>query len=133
LLHVTNAGGNVGVEEVWLSKGMKNHFNSSVLHNDHLYGFDNNILKCIDTSTGETKWQKGGLGKGSLIFADGNLIVLGERGQLLLVEATPDQYKEKASFQILQGKCWTEPTLSDGKLYLRNQKEMLCLDVKAKS
>ena len=133
LLQVTNAGGNVAVQEVWLSKGMKNHFNSSILYKDHLYGFDNAVLKCIDTSTGEEKWQKGGFGKGSLIFADGNLIVLGERGQLLLVEATPDQYKEKASFQILQGKCWTEPTLSDGKLYLRNQKEMLCLDFKTKS
>jgi outer membrane protein assembly factor BamB len=133
LLRVTSTGGKIGVEEVWLSKGMKNHFNSSVLHEGYLYGFDNAILKCIDTTTGEAKWQKTGYGKGSLIFADGNLIVLGERGQLLLVEATPEEYRQKATVEILQGKCWTEPTLSGGKLYLRNQKEMLCLDLSGKS
>lgn len=133
LLQVTVSGGKPDVREVWLSKGMKNHFNSSILHDGHLYGFDNAVLKCIDSTTGEEKWQKGGYGKGSLIFADGNLIVLGERGKLLLVEATPQKYNEKASFQILQGKCWTEPSLAGGKLYLRNQKQMLCVDLTEKS
>jgi outer membrane protein assembly factor BamB len=118
------------VQEVWLSKGMKNHFNSSIYHNGYLYGFDNAILKSMDASTGETKWQKSGFGKGSLILADGHLIVLSERGQLVLVEAVPDEYREKASAQVLQGKCWTMPTLSNGKLYLRNQKEILCLNLK---
>lgn len=133
MLKVTSSGGRVGVEEVWLSKDMKNHFNSSVLHNGHLYGFDNAVLKCIEASTGEEKWQKGGYGKGSLILANGNLIVLGERGQLLIVEASPQEYREKAFVQILKGKCWTEPSLAGGKLYLRNQKEMLCLDFSAKT
>ncbi len=119
------------VEEVWLTKGMKNHFNSSVAFNGHLYGFDNAQLKCIDVTNGETKWTQGGFGKGSLILADGQLIVLSERGLLVLVEAVPDEYREKAKAQVLQGKCWTMPTLVDGKLYLRNQKELICLDMKS--
>lgn len=133
LLRIRPAAGRTTVEELWLSKGMKNHFNSSVFQNGHLYGFDNATLKCIDAATGEEKWKKSGFGKGSLILADGNLIVLSERGQLLLVEATPVEYKEKGSAQVLQGKCWTHPSLSGGKLYLRNQKELLCLDLTSTS
>jgi hypothetical protein len=84
----------------------------------------------MDVANGETKWTKGGFGKGSLILADGQLIVLSERGLLVLAEAIPDEYREKASAQVLQGKCWTMPTLVNGKLYLRNQKELICLNMK---
>jgi outer membrane protein assembly factor BamB len=131
LLQVNVAAGKPTVREVWLSKTMRNHFNTSVYHNGHIYGFDNAILKCINASTGEDKWMKSGLGRGSLLLADGHLIVLGERGQLVMVEASPAAYKEISSANPLQGKCWTMPTLVNGKLYLRNQKEMVCLNLKA--
>ena len=130
VLKVNAAGGKHSVQEVWLSKSMRNHFNTSIYHNGHIYGFDNAVLKCIDANTGEDKWKKSGFGKGSLLLADGHLIVLSERGQLLMVEATPTEYKEKASAEVLQGKCWTMPTLVNGKLFVRNQKEMVCLDLK---
>lgn len=131
LLRIGGSKTNQTVEEVWLTKGMKNHFNSSVQYKGYLYGFDNAQLKCMDVANGETKWTKGGFGKGSLMLADGQLIVLSERGLLVLVEATPDEYREKASAQVLEGKCWTMPTLVNGKLYLRNQKELICLNMKA--
>ena len=100
---------------------------------DHLYGFDNATLKCIDPRTGRQLWAQRRLGgKGSLIFADGHFFVLGERGLLLLVEANPDKYVEKGRVQILKGKTWTSPTLGNGRLYLRNQKEMVSLNVSAK-
>lgn len=119
----------VTVQEVWKSRVMKNHFNSSVLLGDYLYGFDNAVLKCITAVTGEEQWKHGGFGKGSLILADGHLIVLSDKGRLALVEATPLAYREKAIAQILEGKCWTVPSIADGKLYLRNQKEVVCLDL----
>jgi hypothetical protein len=59
----------MNVEEVWLSKGMKNHFNSSVYQSGHIYGFDNAVLKCIDAATGAEKWKKAGLGKRPLLLA----------------------------------------------------------------
>ena len=119
----------VEVEEVWKNRVMKNHFNSSVLWGNYLYGFDNTILRCIEANTGAKQWATRGFGKGSLLLVDGHLIVLGDDGKLALVEATPSGYKEKANAQILQGKCWTVPTLAGGKLYLRNQKEVVCLDL----
>ena len=120
----------IGIEEVWKSRVMKNHFNSSVLQGDYLYGFDNAILTCIEVDTGEEQWRHRGFGKGSLLLADGHLIILGEGGKLALVEVSPNEYREKARFQLFDDKCWTVPTLAGGRLYLRNQKEMVCLDLR---
>ncbi|RKU13073.1 hypothetical protein C6502_04850 [Candidatus Poribacteria bacterium] len=120
----------IGIEEVWKSRVMKNHFNSSVLQGDYLYGFDNAILTCIEVNTGEEQWRQRGFEKGSLLLADGYLIILGEGGKLALAEANPNEYNEKVLFQLFDDKCWTVPTLAGGKLYIRNQKEMVCLDLR---
>ena len=117
------------VKKMWETKRMKSVLNSSVTHQNHIYGFDGGIFKCLNATTGEVKWKARGFQKGSLILAEDHLIVLGERGKLALVEANPKEFKEKASIQILNGKCWTSPTLAGGRLYLRNNKEMLCLDL----
>ncbi|MCI0692355.1 PQQ-like beta-propeller repeat protein [candidate division KSB1 bacterium] len=132
LLQTQASNGKATMREVWKSREMKNHFSSSILHNNYLYGFDDAFLTCLDITSGQPKWQQRGFQKGSLLYADGHLIVLGEYGNLALVEATPAGYKEKANAQILKGKSWTMPTLADGKLYLRNQSEMLCLEVAGK-
>lgn len=129
LLRMKAGGGKVAVEEVWKSKKMKNQFSSSVLWQGHIYGFDNETFKCIEAATGAEKWKERGLGHGALILADGHLFVLSERGKLVLVEATPEGYNEKASADVLSGKCWTAPTLANGKLYVRNEETMLALDV----
>ena len=109
---------------------MKNRINSSVIYENFIYGFDGGIIKCLDAATGKEQWKARGFQRGSLILADDHLIVLGERGKLSLVEKNHTEFKEKAKLQILDGKCWTSPTLANGKLYLRNNKEMLCLDLK---
>jgi outer membrane protein assembly factor BamB len=123
------AGGAWQAEEVWKSRVMKNHFNSSVLLGSHLYGFDNATLKCIDAHTGEEKWEQRGFAKGSLLVADGHLVIFSESGLLALAEASPDAYVEKARAQILEGRTWTMPSLAGGTLFLRNQAEMVALDV----
>ncbi len=126
-------GGSVTVETLWEGRQMRNHFNASVALDGKLYGFDKATLKCLDAATGKELWAKRGLGKGSLIVADGMLILLGERGKLVLAEAVPDAYRELAAHQALTGRCWTQPTLAGGKLYLRNDKEMACYQLGAPS
>lgn len=117
-------------EGAWESRVMRNHFNSSVLVDGTIYGFDNATLKAIEPEGGDTHWAvRGGLGKGSLIYADGLLIVLTETGTLKLVEATPEEHRELASHEVLEGRCWTSPTLADGVLYLRNREEIVALRV----
>jgi hypothetical protein len=110
---------------------MENHFNSSVFQKGYLYGFDKAVLKCIDAATGAEKWMTSGLGRGSLLLADGQLIILSERGELALAEATPAAYKQTARTQVMMGTTWTAPALADAKLYLRNMKEIVALDLTA--
>jgi outer membrane protein assembly factor BamB len=118
------------VEELWKSRFMRNHFSSSVHRGAHIYGFDNATLRTISVEDGETAWAKRGFGKGSLIAADGHLLVLSDQGRLVLVEATPDEYRESGSVQALEGRCWTAPTLANGMLYLRNHEEMVRYDLR---
>ena len=129
VLQIKSHGDSLAIEPVWQNKKMKNHFGTSVLYDNHLYGFDNAILKCLDAHTGQEKWKTRGYGKGTLIVADGQLIVLGEEGQLGLVEATPAGFREKTKAQVLNGRCWTMPSLADGRLYVRDESEIVCLNV----
>lgn len=117
------------VETVWNNKEMRNHFNSSVYYKGHIYGFSSSSLKCLVADTAERKWSKRGFGKGSLIIADDKLLVLSDRGKLAMIEATPAGYKELAQAQVIEGKSWTIPAIADGKIYLRNIKEMACYDL----
>ena len=129
LVQIKSIGAGLTAEHSWRNREMENHFNSSVLHGEYLYGFDDDFLKCIEADTGVRRWVTRGPGKGSLIVADGHLIVLGGEGKLVLAEASPEEYREKASAQVLEGQSWTVPTLAGGKLYIRNHDEMVCLDV----
>jgi len=129
VLQVTATNGRVNAAPVWKNNVMQLHFASAVLQGNFLYGTDRYILKCIDARTGEQKWQQRGFGEGSIILVDGHLLVLGTSGNLALAEATPEAYKEKAAAQILRGRCFTPPAFANGKLYLRNETEMVCLNL----
>jgi outer membrane protein assembly factor BamB len=118
---------------VWQNKNMRNHFNGSVLLGGNIYGFDESVLKCLDWQSGAVKWSEKSLGKGSLMAADGKLIVLGEKGMLVVADASPAGFKPNSRAQVLGGKCWTTPVLSNGKIYCRNAKgDLICLDVGGK-
>jgi len=130
LLKIETRDGVPTVSEAWSSRSMKNHFGSSVLVGDSIYGFDNATLRCISASSGEPKWAQRGFGKGTLVTADGLLYVLSDGGLLVLVEATPEEYRERARFQVMTGKAWTAPALAGGRLYVRDQDELSCLDVR---
>lgn len=132
VLQITPADTGLSVGEVWFSKKMKNHIATSVYFNGAIYGFDESILKCMDAETGAERWKARGYGKGTLILADGHLIVLGEKGNLAIVEARPDAHVQVASAKVLSDRCWTSPSLAGGRLYLRNMAEIVCLDLAGK-
>ena len=115
-----------GARAVWQNSMMKNKFNSSVLHEGHVYGLDERILACVDVQTGERKWQARGYGYGQVILAAGHLLITTEEGELALVRATPQAHTEVARFKALDGLTWNTPALADGRLLVRNAKEMAC-------
>jgi outer membrane protein assembly factor BamB len=130
---VKSEAGQWSAEPVYQSNLMRNHFNNSVRLGNFLYGIDYKTLRCLDVSTGKKKWSQSGFQMGSLILADGCLIILGETGELALAEATPDEFRLLASTNFFQDngkRCFTPPTLAQGRLYLRDQKEVVCLEFK---
>ena len=124
LLEIRAADGGFQAEQLWETMTMKNKFNSSVLYQGHVYGLDDGKLAAIDVKTGERDWKGGRYGFGQLLLAEGYLIVLTEKGDLVLVKATPESHQEVASFQALEGKTWNVPAYADGLLLVRNQTEM---------
>ena len=131
LLRIQAGGGGFSVTRVWESRRMKNHFGTSVLVGDYLYGFDNAILKCIEAQTGKEQWKHRGYGKGALMFADGHLLLLSDDGRLALARATPDGFEEKAGAQVLSGRSWTMPTLANGRVFVRDMRKIVCLDLRS--
>jgi outer membrane protein assembly factor BamB len=131
LLEVSaDASGAMQVRPVYEHNRMRSRFSTTVLVNEHLYGFDETWLVCMELRTGKIRWKKRGFDEGQLLAADGQLFVLGEHGKLALVEANPEKYVERGSCQLLGGRCWTMPVLANGKLYVRDQEQILCLKVK---
>ena len=122
-----------GATEVWRNKNMRNHANSSVLVDGNLYGYDDSELKCLDWKTGEVRWATKAYGKGSLMVADGKLILYGQNGLLGIAEASPEAFKPISSFQAMGGKnTWAPPVLANGRIYVRSLDKLAAFDVKGK-
>lgn len=122
-----------GIKQIWSNKNMRNQMNACVLWQGHLYGFDDSQLRCLDVITGAAKWSTPAYGKGSLMLADGRLLLYGERGRLGLAEASPEGFRELAAAQILGGNnTWAAPVLSNGRIYCRSAGDLVCLNVSAR-
>jgi outer membrane protein assembly factor BamB len=125
-LAVTREAGAWKVEERWTSNGLKPYFNDLVVHKGHAYGFDGSILSCIDLFDGKRKWKGGRYGNGQMVLLAEQdvLLVISEDGELALVGATPDAYKEITRFPALNAKTWNHPVVVGGVLLVRNGEEM---------
>ncbi len=129
LLKIAKNGDAFTAEPVWKNNRLKNKFNSSVLYQGYIYGFDEAILACLDPKTGELKWKGGRYGYGQLLLAGGYLVITTEQGELVLVRATPEAHQEAARFQAISGKTWNIPAIDHGLLLMRNTEEMACFRI----
>jgi outer membrane protein assembly factor BamB len=130
-LAVAHGSGGWTVAERWTSNGLKPFYNDFVVHKGHAFGFDGNILACIDLADGKRKWKGGRYGNGQLVLlADQDLLlVTSEDGELALVKATPDQFTELARIPALNAKTWNHPVLVGDRLLVRNGEEMAAFRV----
>jgi outer membrane protein assembly factor BamB len=108
----------------WRNKNLRGQFNSPVVWQGHIYGIDGNDgsrgqLVCLDLATGELRWKET-IGGGALICADGKLIILNEKGEVIVADAAPSGFRRIARWQALGGHCWVQPVLANGRLFVRN-------------
>jgi outer membrane protein assembly factor BamB len=129
------------LNELYRNANLENHHGGAILVGDYVYGHSNkNGWTCLDFKTGEPKWQeKDKLGKGAIACADGMLYLLDENsGTCVLIEASPEGWKEHGRFKLApqstirskDGRIWTHPVISNGRLYLRDQDLIHCYAVK---
>jgi outer membrane protein assembly factor BamB len=120
--------------ELWRNKNLKTPMNSPVLWKGSLYGFNDADLTCVEWATGAKKWSEPTLRRGSLILADNTLLLLSEKGKLVVAEASAEAYRPLAQAQLLAGRCWSMPVLSHGLIYARNAAgDVVCLDARTKT
>lgn len=139
---IAKQGGRFTATKLWFKPGkgnpVINHWSTPVCKDGYLYGmygfkqFKKGPMMCVELATGKVMWQHPNFGQGNVILVGDRLVALAEDGNLVIIEATPNAYKEIARTQAFQDKCWTTPAFSDGKIYVRSISEGVCYDVSEK-
>ena len=138
LFKLTKDGDTLNTEKVYTTKKLKNKFQTPVLYRGKLFTFDQRSLKCVDFDSGEIDWEERGDENqhGTIVFADGYLITLNQRGELKIAKASPKRFEPTGTTTVFEQKggrneqCWTVPTLANGRLYLRNLQRLVCIDLR---
>ena len=132
----------VAAEKVYFARGLPNDIGGSVVVGEYLYGTTDAGLVAAEFTTGKVKWQGEGIGSGSVAYADGQLYLHGQNGNVALIEATPEAYREKGRFTPpvqpkrkrlgpYPEKAWTYPVIANGRLYIRDIGTLWAYDIKA--
>jgi outer membrane protein assembly factor BamB len=132
------AQGTVTAEEAYFDPKLPTAIGGTVLVGPYLYGTSQAVM-CVDLKTGQVKWTERGIGAASLAYADGMLYLHGEGGEVALIEATPDGYRERGRFTPpnppahgnQMEKSWAYPVIANGRLYIRDLDTLWCYDVRA--
>jgi outer membrane protein assembly factor BamB len=136
---ISKVGNSFKSEHLWRKNNkLPNHWSTPIVKDGYLYGmfsfkkYGTGPMMCVDIRTGAEKWSKDGYGPGNVILCGDLLLALTDAGEITLVKARPDRYEEVARAKVLQGKCWTTPVLSGGRIYARSTQQAVCLDVRGR-
>lgn len=117
------------VEELWRNKNLKTKFTNVAQREGFVYGLDEGILACVELATGRRLWKSGRYGHGQLLLVDDLLLIQSEPGDVVLVEATPEEHRERGRLAALSNRTWNSPTLAGRYLLVRNDKEAACYEL----
>ncbi|MDB4746533.1 PQQ-like beta-propeller repeat protein, partial [Verrucomicrobia bacterium] len=131
LFDITKAeDGTFGTSLVWHSKNrMKTKFSTATVRGKYAYGLDEGFFACINIETGKRIWKDGRYGFGQNLMVNDTAIIQAEDGDIVFVEANPEEFKEIARFPGVEGITWNIPTLAGEYLLVRNDKEAACYRV----
>ncbi len=105
---------------------LKSKFANLIHFNGYIYGLDNGIMVCIDPADGSLRWKRGRYGHGQMILVDELLLLLSEKGELVLIRPNPDSLQELSRLPVLEGKTWNPPALAGQLLLVRNDRWAAC-------
>jgi len=141
LLKLEKSDAGVSAREIYFLEAdtMQNHHGGVVLHDGHVYsgtGHNKGFPLCVELTTGKVKWgpiRNAGRNSAAPLYADGRLYVRYQNGLMLLVEATPEAYRETGSFMIpdVEKESWSHAVVVNRRLYLREQDHLLVYDIAA--
>lgn len=121
-------------KELWRNRDATTKISSCIHHEGHIYAINEvGRLLCIDDKTGDAVWSQRGFGSGTLSFADGKLIIMSDRGELVIAEANAKEFKAISRAQVIETRatCWVQPVLAHGRIYCKsNRGELVCVDVR---
>ncbi len=135
---ISKAGSQWKAEQVMRvpQKPLANHWSTPVFYDGCLYGmfqfkeYGKGPVKCVKLPDGDIKWEQPGFGPGNVILtAGGNVLALTDAGEIVAFKASPDAYKELGRFKAIEGKCWTTPVMSNGRVFVRSTKEAACIQL----
>jgi len=129
VFRVSRSADGFSVEQVYLSEALGRNYAPPVYHDGHLYGFRGQVLTCVNAADGERVWRSRPPGGDGLILVEDHLVIFGAKGNVVVAEATPDGYKERARAQALDGSSLTWPSFSDGRVFVRNLGEMAAVEI----
>ncbi len=128
LLKLTPSGdGKLQAEAVWSDDNLRTKFSTALVKDGYAYGLSEGIFTCIDLATGERVWKGGRYGFGQNLLVGNVILVTTERGDVVLLEATPEEHRELAEFKAIDGVAWNPPALAGAFLLVRSEKEAACL------
>jgi len=113
---------------------LANHWSTPVVKDGFLYGmfqfkeYGKGPVKCVELATGQVKWTKEGFGPGHVILMGNEVVALSDAGEIVRFAADSNEYKELGRQKVVEGKCWSTPTVSGGRLFVRSTKEAACLE-----
>jgi outer membrane protein assembly factor BamB len=136
-LKLIEKDGQPASQQLWKNEQLTCYFSTPVAHGDQLYVVTGRLLPpsaqlhCVEAKTGKVLWTRRNVGKyhATVMMAGGRLLMLEERGDLVLIEPDPREYKELARAKVC-GETWSHPALSDGRLYVRDAQELICVGLK---
>ena len=132
-LKLARNGDTVDVEELWINKKVRFYHVTSVRMGDYVLGSSGarapNLYAAINMKTGEVAWRKRGFAKATTVLADGRLIILDEEGQLAIATATPEDLTVHSKVSLLSRHAWTVPTIVGNRMYVRDKKVIMALDL----
>jgi outer membrane protein assembly factor BamB len=123
-------GDKLAGEQVWKSRVLMNKFQSCILYEGKLYASDQKALVCADLLTGKELWRKHRVKHGTIVLAEGYLILLDQHGTLQIAQASPEGFEPVTTAKILSDRCWTVPVIHRGRLYARDLGRIVCFDLK---